>query len=690
MKNSLIILVFLLFLVSFSAISQEKNEIIQQRIEFLSEQFESEDLDLTTIVEQLNYYFEHPINLNSVDREELEDLSLLTQVQISALLLHREAFGKFITIYEIQSVPYWDLNTIRMILPFVRVDDKLDQLHLSFNELLEQGKFESFLRYQRTPEYKSGYEDVSDSVLQSSNKYYHGNPDKYFARMRFSYATNFSIGVTAEKDPGEEFFQGSQKNGFDFYSAHLYYRGGKYLRSVAVGDYLVQIGQGLNMWSGYGFSKSADVMNIRKSARSIKPYTSADETRFLRGGAVDLGHKNISMLLFASRKGVDASVIADTVSSDLEFVESINLSGFHRTNSEISRKDGLTENIVGTNLRYQKRNLQLGVASVYQGYDKSYAKDTLPYNQFDFRGKDLMSFSSDYSFVLKNINFFGEIATTSEKGWANLHGAMIYLDKRAALSVLYRNYSRNYQTFYNAGFAESSSTQNEKGIYTGLNLKLTRAITLNAYADIFDFPWLKYLIDGPSKGHEILVQPSYKRGKSLEIYFRFREQNRQRNSRNSDGTVTELENVLQRNYRLNVSYKISENFTLKSRVEWVTINRKSNTPEDGFLLYQDIVWQPKSSPLDISLRYALFDTDSYDSRIYAYESNALYTFSVPGYYYTGSRGYLLIRYSFLKICDLWVKYGTNIYDNRKALSSGSEEILGNRKSDITIQLRVKF
>ena len=56
--------------------------------------------------------------------------------------------------------------------------------------------------------------------------------------------------------------------GFDFYSAHAFYKGGKYLRSVALGDYQIQIGQGLNFWSGYAFGKSADVTNVKKSANS--------------------------------------------------------------------------------------------------------------------------------------------------------------------------------------------------------------------------------------------------------------------------------------------------------------------------------------------------------------------------------------------------------------------------------------
>lgn len=686
----------LLSLIPAFAFGQDDKElVIQQRVEFISEQLESEEIDLTDVVAQLSFFYDNPLNLNVANREELQSLQLLTDVQISDLMLHRELFGKFITIYEIQSLTYWDMETIRRVLPFVIVDDKLDQLHVGLKEMFKYGNFEAFFRYQGILEDKAGYADVPDSILQTSNSYYYGNQDHYYSRLRFSYRTNLSFGITADKDPGEEFFQGSQqKTGFDFYSAHAFYKGGKYLKSVALGDYQIQIGQGLNLWSGYAFGKTADVANVKKSAIPVKPYTSVDEARFLRGAAIDLGYKEFSLTAFGSYKGVDATLIeaTDTLVNDADLtVSSINLSGLHRTNSEIERKGALTEIIAGGNLRYERSNFTLGIAGVYQGYDQMYAKDSLPYNQYDFRGKSTMGISADYSWVYRNFSFFGEVATSTHSvAMANVHGVMFSLDRYVSMALVYRDYARDYTTFYNAGFAEGSRVQNEKGLYAGIRVNLSRLFYVNTYADYFKFPWLKYQVDGPSTGHEIMIQPTYKPTRNLEIYARFREQLRQKNSRNSDGTITELEDVLQRNYRLNFSYKVSEAITLKSRIEYVTVNRLSSENEDGIIFTQDILIKPKSFPLDFSLRYALFDTDSYDTRIYSYENNALYVFSVPAYYYKGSRAYALVRWSFLKRFDLWVRYAQNIYANRTSQGSGAEEILGNTKSELTVQLRLKL
>ncbi|MDF3027126.1 MAG: hypothetical protein K0S23_1433 [Fluviicola sp.] len=688
-KNRLLFIFFIS--ISSGLFSQERNEIIQQRVEFIAEQSESEELDLTNIFDQLNYFFDNPINLNNTNPDELRALGLLTEVQITDALLHVEQFGKFISIYELQSLKYWDLNTISLVLPFVKVDDRLENMHITFKDAIKNGKIEWYTRYQRTPEQKKGYTPVSDSVLNNSNSFYRGNPDKYYTRFRYTYRTNISLGVTAEKDAGEEFFKGSQKNGFDYYSFHAFYKGGKYNRAVAAGDYQIQIGQGLNTWSGYAFGKSADIFSSKKAANLLRPYTSVDENRFFRGGAAIIGYKKWNLLTFYSNKKIDGSGISDTLTDDLEFVTTIDLSGLHRTNSEIARKNKLSEQVIGNYLSYNSTRFNAGLAVVNQQYSQELQKDTVPYNLYAFRGKNTTAISGDYNFVLRNFNFFGEVSySTHSKSFAQLHGLMAILDPNVSISVIYRNYSKGYYSFYNNGFSEGSNTQNETGIFSGIKVKLAPAWSVSSYVDFFRFPWLKYQVDAPSKGHEFLVQPTYKPNKVFEIYARFRQQTRQKNSRNTDGSITEIENVVQNNYRLNMSYKVLESFTLKSRLEYVTINRKSNAAEDGWIFTQDFLFKPKNLPFDLTLRYALFDTDSYDTRIYTFENNALYVFSIPAYYYQGSRAYAMIRFSFLRHCDLWIRYGTFLYSNRTVLSSGPEEIKGSRKSDITVQFRLNF
>jgi hypothetical protein len=406
---------------------------------------------------------------------------------------------------------------------------------------------------------------------------------------------------------------------------------------------------------------------------------------------MELGVGSWHMLTFGSHKRIDARIDEDTTGAFSSFATGTDISGLHRTTDEITRRNALKETIGGTSLRFRGRHFQLGAQAIYLGYDKNVLKDTLPYNQFDFRGNRLLSNSMDYSLVIKNAHFFGEFSFLPlKKASAQLHGILLALHPRCALSALYRMYQRNYTGVYTAGFSENGKNQNENGLYLALKVQFNRSFTLNAYVDIFKFPWMNYQVSSTSKGNEVFVQLTYRPSKILEIYARYRKQLHQKNSRDLDETVAFVEDVLQENFRINFSFAAHDALTFRSRIEWVGIHRSSNAPEHGIVLFSDVQYKPKSWPIDFSLRYALFDTDSYDSRIYAYENNALNVFSIPAIYGQGSRGYAMLRWTFLKHCDLWFRYGVSVYAHRLSIGTGSEEIVGAKKSDITVQFRVKF
>ena len=95
-------------------------------------------------------------------------------------------------------------------------------------------------------------------------------------------------------------------------------------------------------------------------------------------------------------------------------------------------------------------------------------------------------------------------------------------------------------------------------------------------------------------------------------------------------------------------------------------------------------------PLKLSARYAIFDTDNYDTRLYAYENDLLYVFSIPSYFYKGMRTYLMLKYDFGENIDFWARWGLFSYANEDGISSGLETIYGSKKSDIKLQLKIRF
>jgi hypothetical protein len=90
------------------------------------------------------------------------------------------------------------------------------------------------------------------------------------------------------------------------------------------------------------------------------------------------------------------------------------------------------------------------------------------------------------------------------------------------------------------------------------------------------------------------------------------------------------------------------------------------------------------------MRLQYFESDSYNSRLYAYESDVLYYYAVPAFYDKGIKYYLNIKYTILKKTSLWIKWAQYIYNNTTAIGSGLDEIAGNKKSEIRILLSANF
>ena len=665
---------------------ENTNGVIEQRIEYIGEFSELEAIDLSNLEDVWNYYLDHPLNLNKTSKEELSSLLLLNEFQIKDLFNHLKNNGKLLSIYELQSITSWNEKTIQMVLPFVEVSDKLNQPSFKFKDVLKYGKVEFTSRYNKVLEDQKGYLEV-DSITNTNA--YQGNDIGIYNRLRFRYRNNISLGLTTQKDAGELMKFNDLQKGFDFNSVHFFYKGGKWLESFALGDYQIEIGQGLNFWTGYAFGKTADVIQIKKSATPIRAYTSSDESRFLRGAAVNLRWKNFSMLSFLSKKKIDGSI---KELNGENYVSSITQNGLHRTGGEALRRKKVEETIVGGNLKFKVSNFEVGTSYIYQRYDLPLLKDTIPYNKYDFRGTDLFNTSVFYSYNFKNIILFGEyVPKLKKEESAIINGLLVALDKKSNLTLLYRNYGRAFHSFYNNSFSNGSKAQNENGIFIGYTNSINKKWHFNTYVDVYFYPWLKYQVDKPSKGNDFLVQLNYKPSKKTDFYVRFRQRTKESNGNDLESTsVSRITTSKQNNIRFNFKSKVSDLFTLKTRVELVHHNQIGFEQELGTLMYQDFSISTRSKAFKLTMRFALFETESYLSRVYAYENNVLGLYSIPAYYDKGSRVYGVLKYHFLNKIDLWIRVGRNIYSNKDEIGNGLEEIQGNLKTEFTFQLRVVF
>jgi hypothetical protein len=684
------VLIILITHYSSFIMGQEIPSNTEQQLENRAEgdQIETED---DSYVVQLQYLKKHPLNLNEAGANELKELFFLSDLQIESLLSYRRLLGKFISIYELQAIPAWDVATIKKILQFVTVANPLSVVE-DIRKRFAGGEHGLLFRFSEIIEKSEGYMAASGSIK------YLGSRQRLFLRYRYQYKNLLQYGIVGEKDAGEQFFQGKQKYGFDFYSFHLFAtRLGK-IQALALGDFTANMGQGLIQWQSIAFSKSAEVLAVKRQLSILRPYNSSGEFYFNRGTGMTVRFGKIEATGFISLRKLSANFVADTINNE-NAISSFVSSGYHRTKTELDDKNNIKQFSIGGNISYRQRNWYIGINGVVYIFPLPVQKNDEPYNLFAISGKKWNNFSIDYSWTHRNLHFFGEVAFDKNFDKAILNGLLISVDPHVDLSFVQRAIDKQYQAVYGNAFTENTDPTNENGIYAGVSIRPGRGWRLDMYADVYRFPWLRYLVDAPTYGKDFLVQATFAPNKQLMIYSRFRSESKQYDLPGNITATNYVVEIPKQSWRTQISYKINAAATLRNRVEilWYDKSARQDNPlgrgnnfETGFLIFFDFLYKPQMRLYSGNIRVEYFETGGYNSRIYTYENDVLYSFSIPGFYNQGNRYYFNVNYDLRKNLSVWIRWAQTIYKNKTSIGSGLEEIPGNQRSEIKIQTILLF
>ena len=667
-------------------LNPEQQKYVEDVIEDLSENAE-EDADFTDVFNDLVQYSIHPLNLNTATNEELESLKILNNFQIAGILDYRNKVGIIQSVYELGYLPGFREEDVNALSRFVTCNNRelSDSLKIS---LLKDSKNLAILKYQRVVEKQAGYIPISDSVLNiDPNKTrYLGSPDKIYARYEFKIKDNLEAGFVMEKDPGEEYFKGSNRQGFDFYSGHLIYRDNKkFIRSVVIGDYRIQTGQGLLMWSGYSCSKSIYVSDISKRSAVLKGSLSADENRFLRGAAITLGIKKLSWTFYGSTHKIDASLTSDSTGTN--YFTSLTETGYHNTPLEISKENNLLLSIAGTSLRYDANRLHLGINGIYTSFGKQPQNVENLYYKYSPSGNEVLGMSTDYRYMGKKGQFFGETSYSND-ALATLNGMLIYLTPEINLGMVHRYYQTTYYSYFANAFSENSSIANENGLFLGGEIKQEN-FHLRFYGDVFSFPWLKYQVNAPSEGSEMMGELGYTL-KNGDISLRYKRQEKPKNYTDNEAIISDIIPFINENYRLNFTYSVKEKIKLQSRLEFSKAGFRDSTVHFGYLVLQDIIVQNLRFPVDFIFRIGYFNAVDYNTRIYTYERDVLYAYSSQMFYGKGWRWMAMAKWKPQEWVTLYLKFGQSVYPGEKSIGTGLNEINSSHRSEIKFESVFRF
>ncbi|MEA3504777.1 MAG: helix-hairpin-helix domain-containing protein [Bacteroidota bacterium] len=649
----------------------------EQVIENILENYveKNDNADFSQITNDLLIILRNPININTATASELQSLFFLSSLEINNILKYVKYFGPVFTIYELQDIEGVTHTTLQNLQPFITFSETRKKT--SSKKYLKQ---DLMIRTGRIIEQQKGY------VKKESKSAFQGTPWQHYLRYTASYG-KIQAGITAEKDPGEKFFKPPNKTRFDYYSGVIMAEKIGVLKKVIVGDYSLQFGQGLTFWSGMTFGKSFSQTSPKKYAPGLKPYHSAAEYGFMRGIASTIKFNKLEITTFFSKKAADGNIVFSEDSTGYH-ISSIQQTGYHRTENELEDQNSFKETILGSNISFNIKHFRIGTTFYLQKFDHEIIPSNTLSNKFKFHGKKNSAIGIDFAYNFPKGELYGELSHSKNGANALLIGSSLYLHSRCQLSMLYRNYSHNYQNIFSNAFAESSSNQNEKGFFTGMHLLLTSLITIDAYADFYKYPIFSFALSQPLTGREYAIRTIYSQFRSSKLYLQYSYEEKQIKASSETDAITPWQQKTKQKLRIHFEYHALECLKLQSRIE-KSILTKNNTSK-GILAYQDIIYKKEESPVAIYLRYAIFDTDDFFSRVYAYENDLLYRFSIPAFYYKGTRFYTMLKYEPNTKLDLWIKYAVTTYSNKTTISQGNSEISSNHKSSLFMQIKYKF
>lgn len=651
-----------------------QSPVIEKVLESIAVRY-GESADFESLLNELMLLRQNPLNLNTATREELERIPFLTAFQIQSLLAYREEHGYLLSIYELGMVYGFTEETISMVLPYVIVGG---------NEALRFTggmRHEISLRTQRILQQSAGYEGDAQH-----DRAYPGNPWLYYARYGLEASGHVRAGITLEKDPGEEFFSGSNPQGFDFHSAHIEITEAGPIKSLVAGDFRPQFGQGLVVWGGVSPGKSSMALGVVRRKDGAGAFTSSDENGLFRGLVATVQAGKFAITGFYSTVGKDAN-ITDTLPSGTVCFSSFQESGYHRTTAEVADENAVRMQSVGGNIHFRGNWLKAGTTLVYTVLDKSMVAGDQPKDLYDFHGNKLLNWGVDYNATLGRVQLFGETAIGNQS-WATLNGGLFNAGKQASFVLLYRYYKPGYHGFYSAAFSEGSENSNEEGLYAGTVVHPYRNWKVSAYADLFRFPWLRYRVSAPSGGADYLVETEYSPG-NVSMYMRWRFEDNPEDLQSDTLGMSGVGSKKRNGLRVQVVLPLNDWLTLQNRLEAIWVKNPGEDPENGIMFYQQADFRFKKIPVVLNFRFSWFRTDSYDARIYAYEQDMVSGFSFAPLYSEGFRTYLMARYEVGRI-SYRIRIAQTNYYNQTSTGTGNDEVEGPAKTEIKAQVIARF
>jgi len=634
--------------------------------EHLNELLEVDEMDETaweTMYERLCELEEHPLNVNQATREDWEGIPFLTEQEVEAICLYFHRYGSMKSLGELAMIPALDYNKRELLSYFVYLGEESSPQQPSLKELIQRGRHQ-VMGTVKIPTYeRKGFRDG-----------YLGSRYKHQIRYDFHSGEQLRAGFIGAQDAGEPFFSGNNRKGYDHYAGYVMLRNRGWLKTLALGHYRIGWGMGLVMNSNFAMGKLAMLQQMGRVDNGIRPHASAMSGSYLQGmaGTVELFH-NLELTIFLSWRQIDG-----TMNRDSSSISSINTSGYHRTLTEMNRKNNTEQFTTGLRMTYRWQGIHIGASVLYTTLSRELLPRTSTvYRRYYPQGRHFVNMGVDYGYNGSRWSLNGETALDKNGALSTINQVSYRLASDWRLMALQRFYSKRYESLFAQSFSEGGRIQNESGVYVGAQWQPSRVWSFAAYTDYAYFPWPRYQVSWSSHAWDnvlnIVCAP-----KQWRFTVRYRLRLKERDHSSDDVLVDIQEHRL----RTTILYDATS-WNTKTQADLVMCHGEENSK--GWMVTQQIGWRP-TPRLQIDGAGGYFRTDDYNSRVYGYERGMRYSFNYPSYYGEGIRYWLLVKWVPSNHLQVTGKVGTTNYFDRSKIGSSYQEIDHSSMTDIELQL----
>ena len=608
---------------------------------------------------------QHPLDINTLEREALEQLPFLSAQQIEEIMEYRDRYGPLKSLSELQMIRSLDYARRRLFTYFIYIGEAPEKGFPKMADIARYGRHE-LMATARVPFYRRKGDDGT----------YLGDPYRHWLRYQFTYHDAVKAGIVGAKDAGEPFFARRNRWGYDHYALYLQLRGLGRLETLCLGHYRVSMGMGLVMNSDFNLGKVAMLQNLGRASTGIRAHSSRSDN-FLQGAAATLNlGKGLRLTAFGSYREVDATLNKDgTVATILN-------TGYHRTAAEMDKKRNLGMLKAGGSLSYQHQGLHVGLNMAYSRLNRELKPNTTTLYRRNYpQGWDFLNTSLDYRYASHRLSLSGETAIDKAGHLATINTASIRLSDALSMMALQRFYAYSYASIDAQSFSEGGRVQNESGCYIGLTWRPSPNLRIETYTDFAYFAWARYQVSQSSHSWDHLLQAIWQQRRwTLDARYRLR-----RKQKDSEDKKT-LDDLLEHRMRLGAEYADGSGFGMRTQVDGGYC--AYGTKDWGMMVSERLSYERRWLRLNGGVGY--FHTSSYDSRVYLYEQGPLYTYGMTQFYGEGIRYWLMARTAIGQWLTLTAKIGVTDYFDRSLIGSSYQQIDGSSQTDLDLQVRWKF